>query len=99
MPVAIYEDQSQAWGGINMTSPPPDDTARQAQLLYDRLKHSLEPAQAGKFVAIEPVSGDYFLGETLSEAIGAARRTHPGRLVHGLRVGHPAAVHLGAFLR
>jgi hypothetical protein len=47
-------------------------------------------------VAIEPESGDYFLGNTLSDAIGAARRSHPDKLAHGMRVGHRAAVHFGA---
>jgi hypothetical protein len=51
------------------------------------------------FVAIEPVSGDYFLGCTLSEAIGASRSKYPDRLAHALRVGHKAAIHFGLQIR
>ena len=70
--------------------------AQQAELIYHRrLKDQLEQSHRDKFVAIEPLSGDYFLAQTLSEAIGAARKAHPDRLAHGMRVGHRAAVHLG----
>ena len=76
------------------------DIARQAEWIYEhRLKTTLEQSNADDFVAIEPVSGEYFVGATLSEAIGAARRAHPHRLAHVLRVGHRAAVHLGASQR
>jgi len=72
------------------------DVAQQAEQLYhQRLQNQLEQSDPEKFVAIEPVSGDYFLGQTLSEAIAAARRAHPQRLVHAVRVGHKTAVHLG----
>ncbi len=64
-----------------------------------RLKTTLERSNPDDFVAIEPVSGEYFVGATLSEAIGAARRAHPHRLAYVLRIGHRAAVHLGASQR
>ena len=74
-----------------------ETTAQQAEKIYQRrLKDQLEASQRGKFVAIEPISGDYFLANSLSEAIGAAREAHPDRLAHALRVGHKATVHLGS---
>jgi hypothetical protein len=80
-----------------MISQESENVARLAELLYEqRLKTLLEPSHVNEFVAIEPISGDYFLGSTLSESIGAARRAHPGRLVHALRVGHQATVHFGS---
>ncbi|MBM4044738.1 MAG: hypothetical protein FJ279_06475 [Planctomycetes bacterium] len=83
-----------------MISQQSESVARQAELIYrQRLKDQLERSHADEFVAIEPVSGDYFLGRTLSEAIGAARQAHPDRLSHALRVGHKAAVHIGVSLR
>jgi hypothetical protein len=76
------------------------DTARAARRLYDeQLRATLERSHLDEFVAIEPVSGDYFLGQTLSEAIGAARTKYPDRLAHALRVGHRAAVHFGLHIR
>ena len=73
---------------------------RQAEMVYEtQLRKILEPEHTGEFVAIEPASGDYFLGKTLSEAIGAARRSHPDRLSHAMRVGHKAALHFGVQIR
>jgi len=72
------------------------DVARRAQVVYDgRLKQKLEATHAGDFVAIEPESGDYFLGKTLSEAIQSARARYPQRLPFALRVGHKTTVELG----
>jgi hypothetical protein len=75
---------------------PTTDLAQMAELIYQqRLKDRLEQTHPDAFVAVEPLSGDYFLGPTLSEAVGAARVAHPDRLMHTLRVGHKAAIHLG----
>ena len=82
-----------------MSNQPTQSVARLAQAIYDeRLKDELERSHRDEFVAIEPISGDYFLGQTLSEAIGLARQAHPDRMAHALRVGHRSAVHFGASL-
>jgi hypothetical protein len=79
-----------------MTSRNLDDLVRNAESLYQRsLRTELEKTHPDEFVAIEPVSGEYFLGRTLSQAIGAARVAHPDRLSHAIRVGHKAALHFG----
>ena len=76
------------------------NVAERARRIYEeRLRASLEESHRNQFVAIEPVSGDYFLGRTLSDAIGASRTKYPDRLAHALRVGHKAAVHLGLQVR
>jgi len=70
--------------------------AEQAERIYEqRLRATLEKAHPGKFVAIEPVSGDHFLGLTLSEAGAAARQAHPQNPSYILRIGQKAAVHIG----
>jgi len=79
-----------------MASPESLDVARRAERIYrDKLRQVLEHSHRHEFVAIEPDSGDYFLGATLSEAIQAARRSHPDRIPFALRVGHPTAIQLG----
>ena len=71
--------------------------AQRARQIYDeRLRAHLEQSHPHAFVAIEPASGDYYLGQTISEAVALARQAHPDRLVHTVRVGHKSAVHLGA---
>ena len=79
-----------------MISQESQEIAHQAMGIYEhRLKATLERSNLNDFVAIEPVSGEYFVGATLSEAIGAARRAHPHRVAYALRIGHRATVHLG----
>ncbi len=67
-----------------------------AKLIYDeRLRSALEPDHAGRYVAVEPDSGDHFLADSFDGAVRAARTAHPTRLAHVMRVGHPAALHHG----
>lgn len=83
-----------------MTDPDVDEFVRRAEAVYtDRLRAVLEPEHVDEFVAIEPESGDYFLGKTLSEATVAARKSYPDRLTHVMRVGHRVAVHFGMHVR
>ena len=69
---------------------------RAEQFYQERLRTALERAHLNSFVAIEPESGDFFLGRTLSEASAAARAAHPDRRCCVLRVGHSVALHIGA---
>jgi hypothetical protein len=72
------------------------EVARKAQVLYEeQLRTKLEATNLDDFVAIEPESGEYFLGKTLSEAIQAARAAYPERLPFALRVGHRTTVEMG----
>lgn len=79
-----------------MLTPELDDFIKKAEAIYDKhLVRLLDPEHKGKFVAIEPETGSYFLGATLTEAMSAARREFPDRLTHAMRVGHKTALHLG----
>jgi hypothetical protein len=79
-----------------MSEPSIHEFVERAEAIYARrLRQLLEPEHADEFVAIEPESGDHFLGKTLSEAMQAARRSHPNKLVHAMRIGHRAALHFG----
>jgi hypothetical protein len=71
---------------------------RTQQIYDDRLKQELERTHLHSFVAIEPDSGDYFLGRTLSEASAAASAAHPDRRSCVLRVGHRTTIAIGADL-
>lgn len=71
--------------------------AKKAKIIYEeRLRADLEPKHRDKFVAIEPDSEDFFIGSTYSESVMAAREAHPDRISFVIRVGHDAAIHLGA---
>lgn len=70
-----------------------------ARTIFERIRGSLETTHPNEFVAIEPISGQYFFGTTLSEAIGVVRQEFPDRLAHAFRLGHKAAVHFGMQFR
>jgi hypothetical protein len=61
--------------------------------------HSLR-SQRGKIAAIEPRSGEFFLGDTLVAAAKQAREKYPGGTFYFIRVGYPTAhVHHGGLRR
>lgn len=68
---------------------------RAKRLYADHLQAELESRHADRFVAIEPESGEYFLGDTFDEAVKSARAKYPSRLSHTIKVGHRAAFHIG----
>ena len=72
---------------------------RAKRIYADQLQAALESQHRNRFVAIEPESGDYFLGDTFDEAVKSARAKHPSRLSHTIRIGHRAAFHLGGMVR
>ena len=69
---------------------------RAKRLYAAQLQAVLEAQHANRFVAIEPESGEYFLGDTFDEAVKSARAKHPSRLSHTIHIGHRAAFHIGA---
>jgi hypothetical protein len=76
-----------------------DEFTERCDAIFDRIKANLEQSHRNEFVAIEPDSGEHFLGPTLSEASSAARKIHPDRQTFVYRIGHRATVHIGAHLR
>lgn len=53
--------------------------------------HGRSRQDRGKIAAIEPRSGQYFLGETLVQAAREARKSFPGRTFYFVRVGSRTA--------
>jgi hypothetical protein len=79
-----------------MVSPETKSVIDRAKQIYaDRLQADLESRYMDRFVAIEPESGEYFLGDTFDEAVKSARIKYPSRLSHTLWIGHRAALHMG----
>ncbi len=73
-----------------------DELIERGQAVYDEhLKPLLEPEQRGRFVAIEPETGRYFLGDTGTEALVAARAAMPESLFYLTRVGQRTAHTVG----
>jgi hypothetical protein len=68
---------------------------RAKQIYASRYQTELESTHRNRFVAIEPESREYFLGDTFDEAVKSARTKYPTRLSHTVRIGHHAAFHMG----
>jgi hypothetical protein len=69
-----------------------DDLVERGQSTYrERLAAVLEPSHVGEFVAVEPDSGQYFLGSTASAALVAAHAALPNNLFYLTRVGRETA--------
>ncbi|MDX1927928.1 MAG: hypothetical protein SFV81_15495 [Pirellulaceae bacterium] len=80
-----------------MTADESKSLADRAKALFEgEIREKLEVEHHGKYVAIEPDSHDYFVAATFSEAVRASRNVHPEKLAFVMRVGHLAAIHLGA---
>lgn len=80
----------------------PQETVEQAfiercRAIYRRLLPALIAKHRGKVIAIEPESGDYFLGENLEDASAKALAQYPNRLFGFFQVDDsPAVVKLRA---
>lgn len=73
-----------------------DEVIERGQRVYDeRLKSRLEPEHTGRFVAIEPESARYFLGDTGTGALVAAHEAMPESRFYLRRVGYDFTHQLG----
>ena len=71
--------------------------ADQAKAVYESdYRQELEQERIGDFVAIEPLSRDAFVAATFIGAAMEAKKRHPDRKSFVIRIGHDAAVHIGA---
>ncbi len=73
-----------------------DRAARQAFIdqgkdVFEGIKGELEGLEGATVVAIEPQSGDYFVGETLGQANRAAFERYPDQWVYFVRVDNATA--------
>jgi hypothetical protein len=59
--------------------------------VFGTIKEELEGRKGAVVVAIEPESGDYFVGETLGQADRAAFEQYPDQWIYFVRVDDPEA--------
>ncbi len=65
--------------------------AKRGREYYEQhLKDRLEKEYRGKIIAIDVDSGDYFFGETVSEAVSEGRQKYPGKVFYAVRIGYKA---------
>ncbi len=74
-----------------------ESVAVRAKAIYaERLQSELESKYRDKYVAIEPSSGDHFIADSFGQAVAEARSAHPNQISFVIRIGHRAAIHMGA---
>lgn len=75
-----------------------ESVIRQGRQLHEgKLKAVLEPEHTGRFVAIEPDTSDYFLGDTDAEALLAAHAALPDRRFYLKRSGYDYTHRIGNY--
>ena len=73
-----------------------DDLAERGERMYqEKLKPILEPTETGKFVAIEPTSGSYFVNESDIKALLDGLAAFPDKLFYLMRIGYEVAHQIG----
>jgi hypothetical protein len=78
---------------MSVLSPKQRQFADAARKVYEaRLKDQLEREHAGKVIAIEPVSGDFVLGDTYFDVDQQSQQRFGDKPVYFFRVGGGGAV-------
>lgn len=62
--------------------------ARAKKVYAERYQEEFEKLYRDKYVAIEPDSGDYFLGDTKLDAALSAEAKYPEKIFHFIFIGH-----------
>lgn len=65
--------------------------ASDGQKVYGKIKAQYEPKYNGKFLAIEPESGEVFMADDAAYALVKAEKKHPEKLFYVLKIGFTAA--------
>jgi len=68
--------------------------ARKAKAIYETIRNEMEANYKGKIVAIDPETGDYFIGNSGIEAGQKAREKYPDKIFFLIRVGARAYARL-----
>lgn len=76
----------------------PEQIAERGEKIYkEKLKSILEPANNGKFVAIEVISEEHFIGDTILDALQKAKEKYPDRLFHTIKIGYEGIFKMGIY--
>jgi hypothetical protein len=80
------------WGGISI---PP--LKRPSKAIIKKIE-KLEAKRKGMVAAIEPDSGDYFLGKRVLTAVEKGKKKYPNAVFYCIRIGYPGVYqHRGGF--
>lgn len=67
-----------------------EEIAKKGSRIYEEIKNRYEPAQNGRFLAINVDTEEVFEGITSGEAVEQARNKYPGQIFYVVKVGFSA---------
>jgi len=70
---------------------------KKAEMVFEKINKKLSKAYKGKIVAIDPESGDYFIGDNTLEAYEEGIKKYPEKEFFFKRIGAKYAFVVGAF--
>lgn len=70
----------------------------EGQKIYEEIKSKYEPAQNGKYLAIDVDSKDVFLADSTVEAVELAKKTHPNKVFYIVRIGFDSVQTIANYL-
>ena len=73
---------------MNNTTLTPQEVEKKVQELYkQKLRDKLETESLGKYIAIDVETEEYFLGESLEDALNKAKEKYPNKIFHSIKIG------------
>ena len=70
-----------------------DNVGERADAVYDAsIRHAVESVHHGRFIAIEPDSGDFVIRDRIVDAMLDMRAKRPNTFSYIKRIGHKAAI-------
>ena len=70
-------------------------SSRGRAIYRKKIRHLVEPHEAGRFVIIDVSSGDYEIGDRDADATARLVARHPDAITWGERVGYPTVFSIG----
>lgn len=67
-----------------------EEFSKKSEEFYRKINAELEQKAKGKFIALDFEIEKYWLGETASDALKAAKDAHPGKLFYLIQIGYPS---------
>jgi hypothetical protein len=74
----------------------PEEVARRGEEIYQRmLRPHVEQQHFGEFLVVDVLSGDYEIDRDDLAASDRLLARNPHAVLYGVRIGYPAAYHIG----
>ena len=64
--------------------------------IYTQLQYTIETKYPGQYIAIDPISSEYFISTRLADALRMAKDKFPDRTFYTVRIGYETALTFSA---